>query len=116
MNSQYKIGDISRLFNLSSEMIRYYEKMGIIDPIRDEKNGYRYYSIFDIYILLECLQYQNLGMKIKEIPNFINFNYREKLQNAGLLTLSQSIGVIMGANIGIIASDWGDDTGISLNE
>ena len=75
MNSQYKIGDISRLFNLSSEMIRYYEKMGIIDPIRDEKNGYRYYSIFDIYILLECLQYQNLGMKIKEIPNFINFNY-----------------------------------------
>ena len=55
MNSQYKIGDISRLFNLSSEMIRYYEKMGIIDPIRDEKNGYRYYSIFDIYILLECL-------------------------------------------------------------
>lgn len=31
MNSQYKIGDISRLFNLSSEMIRYYEKMGIID-------------------------------------------------------------------------------------
>lgn len=37
MNSQYKIGDISRLFNLSSEMIRYYEKMGIIDPIRDEK-------------------------------------------------------------------------------
>lgn len=81
MNSQYKIGDISRLFNLSSEMIRYYEKMGIIDPIRDEKNGYRYYSIFDIYILLECLQYQNLGMKIKEIPNFINFNYREKLQN-----------------------------------
>ena len=52
MNSQYKIGDISRLFNLSSEMIRYYEKMGIIDPIRDEKNGYRYYSIFDIYILI----------------------------------------------------------------
>lgn len=28
MNSQYKIGDISRLFNLSSEMIRYYEKNG----------------------------------------------------------------------------------------
>ena len=28
MNSQYKIGDISRLFNLSSEMIRYYEKIG----------------------------------------------------------------------------------------
>ena len=53
MNSQYKIGDISRLFNLSSEMIRYYEKMGIIDPIRDEKNGYRYYSIFDIYILFQ---------------------------------------------------------------
>ena len=46
-------------------MIRYYEKMGIIDPIRDEKNGYRYYSIFDIYILLECYMYQNLGNENK---------------------------------------------------
>ncbi len=30
MNSQYKIGDISRLFNLSSEMIRYYEKWELL--------------------------------------------------------------------------------------
>ena len=66
MNSQYKIGDISRLFNLSSEMIRYYEKMGIIDPIRDEKNGYRYYSIFDIYILLECLGGEMYGRRKKK--------------------------------------------------
>lgn len=79
---EYKIGDISRLFNLSNEMIRYYEKHGIIHPYRDEKNGYRYYTIFDVYSLFESLQYQQLGVKIKAIPNFTQQNHFENLKKA----------------------------------
>ena len=34
---EYQIGDISKLFHLSNEMIRYYEKQGIIPPAQSQQ-------------------------------------------------------------------------------
>ena len=31
---KYRIGEIAELFNVSKEMIRYYERCGIIKPLR----------------------------------------------------------------------------------
>lgn len=76
----YKIGDIAELFNLSNEMIRYYEKYDIIHPKRDKKNGYRYYTIFDVYSLFECIQYQQLGIKIRDISGFVSENHYYQLK------------------------------------
>ena len=40
-------------------MIRYYEKHGVISPRRNDENNYRSYSIFDIFMLLDTLQYRS---------------------------------------------------------
>ena len=32
MSYIYKIGDVSKILNISNEMIRYYEKCGVIEP------------------------------------------------------------------------------------
>lgn len=65
--TKYLIGDLSKIFNISKEMIRYYEKQGAIEPERVNENNYRTYSIWDIYELVEMLQYREFNISIKNL-------------------------------------------------
>lgn len=97
---EYRIGDISRILNISSEMVRYYEKKGVITPKRDQNNNYRVYSTMDLFALMEAMFLQRFdinikqinGVKSKEYTNTLveHFtNYREeaitKMQYSGML-------------------------------
>ena len=44
----FNIGEVSRLFNVSADSIRYYEKIGILEPTRNQENNYRVYTLSDI--------------------------------------------------------------------
>ena len=44
MKKLYKIGEISKLYNISNDILRYYEKIGLLVPDIKKENGYRYYS------------------------------------------------------------------------
>ena len=55
---EYKIGEVSKILNISKEMIRYYEKQGILKPSRKEDNNYRTYSVMDVFLLMEIIRYQ----------------------------------------------------------
>ena len=48
---RYKIGDLARLFNLSTESIRHYERQGLIHPQKAEGSSYRYYQAWDMAVL-----------------------------------------------------------------
>ena len=50
MKKYFKIGEISRIYDIGVDSIRYYEEIGIIKPERSE-SGYRLYSIHDIWRL-----------------------------------------------------------------
>ena len=50
MKRYYKIGEIAALYSVSSDSLRYYEEIGLLTPRRDV-NGYRMYSIEDIWRL-----------------------------------------------------------------
>ena len=50
---KFKIGDVSKILQISPELIRYYEKIGIISPKRDPENGYRYYTLGDVNRLFD---------------------------------------------------------------
>ena len=54
----YKIGEVSKMFNISKEMLRYYEKKGVLHPKRIDENNYRVYDEMDIFLLFEIVQYQ----------------------------------------------------------
>lgn len=64
---KYFIGDLARLLNLSSEMIRYYEKMEMFKPDRQEGSNYRIYSSRDVLLLITAMQLQSFQFKIKDI-------------------------------------------------
>ena len=74
----YSIRDVSEILNLSREMIRYYEKYGVISPRRNDENNYRSYSIFDIFMLLDTLQYRSWGIQIKGMQDLRQEDFLQK--------------------------------------
>ena len=68
----YRIGDVSRLLGISSDLLRYYEKKGVVHPRKGEKNNYRYYESWDIDFLLDCLWFKNFDFSMEEIARLIS--------------------------------------------
>lgn len=72
MDSNYfKIGELTKLFNIGSDSIRYYEKVGIIHPLHDKGNGYRLYSLADIRVIAMTRELLSLNFSTDEIRSFI---------------------------------------------
>lgn len=86
----YKISDISNIFQISKEMIRYYEKQGAISSVRKSDNNYRMYSIWDVFNFLDFLQYKEMGISAKELVK-IKENHFSKNIKERLLTLKDNL-------------------------
>lgn len=82
MGQYYTIGDISRLYHIGPDSIRYYEKKGILQPIRGE-NGYRYYSDRSIWCLNMIVSLRSLGFSVERIRDY--FQNRTAESTAQLL-------------------------------
>ena len=63
----YKIGEVAKIVGISTDLIRYYEEKGIVNPEKNAQNGYRYYDAWDINFLIDCVWYKNFGFSIEEI-------------------------------------------------
>lgn len=68
MKERYKISEISKLYGIGTDSLRYYEELGILSPKRAE-NGYRLYGMKDIYrlnVIKDLRQFDFPMQKIKE--------------------------------------------------
>lgn len=64
----FKIGEFSRLTQVSVRMLRYYDEMGLLKPEQiDNESGYRYYSANQIPQLQKIILLRDLDFTIKEI-------------------------------------------------
>ena len=70
MENYFKIGEISKLYGIGVDSLRYYEKIGILNPIRSE-SGYRYYSIRDIWKLNTIRDLRGLGFGMAQIRDYL---------------------------------------------
>ena len=71
MKKLYKIGEISKLYNISNDILRYYEKIGLLVPDIKKEKGYRYYSEKQLWKLNNIRSLRNLGVGLKEITDFL---------------------------------------------
>lgn len=78
---KYKISEFAKTFGLSTESIRYYEKIGLIKSYRNEGNNYRYYDNWDLFDLHNYLVYKNFNFSLKECINTLNSNSSDCLCN-----------------------------------
>lgn len=60
------------LTGISRQNIRYYEKMGLLNPKRDAGNGYRKYDEEDIGRLKAILLFRKLDMPLEEIRKLLD--------------------------------------------
>lgn len=70
MKEYYKIGEISRLYGIGTDSLRYYEEIGLLKPRRDD-NGYRMYSISDIRTLNILRELRSIGFSMQEIKSHL---------------------------------------------
>ena len=68
---KYKIGDVARILGISPDLLRYYEKKGVVKPEKNENNDYRYYDTWDINSLTDCLWFKNFGFSIEQIADIV---------------------------------------------
>ncbi len=79
MKEYYKIGEISRLYGIGTDSLRYYEEIGILKPRRDD-NGYRMYGINDIQTLNVLRELRSIGFSMQEIKAHLqDFNLQKTL-------------------------------------
>lgn len=66
----FKIGEISKLFQIGVDSIRYYEKVGLLHPVRNEDNNYRLYTLDDIRTMNTIRELLDIGFSTEEILDF----------------------------------------------
>lgn len=71
MKDKFLIGELSKIFNISSDTLRHYDKIDLLKPEYDEKNDYRYYSIRNFFKLSRILFLKNLDISLTEIKKYM---------------------------------------------
>ena len=67
MASHFQIGEISRFFDVPASTLRYWEDVGVLNPLKDRENHYREYTIEDLMTISDVIFYKNLGLSLKQI-------------------------------------------------
>lgn len=81
----FKIGDFSRLVQISVRMLRYYDEMDVLHPAHiDEKSGYRYYSVEQIERVRRITVLRDLDFKVGQMKEILD-HFHEPLMKKMLL-------------------------------
>lgn len=92
----FKIGEFSKLVQVSPRMLRHYEKCGLLYPAEiDRFTGYRTYSARQIPLLINIVALRDMGFSIEEIgdilPRFDDIPYMERVLQAKMVQTQGSI-------------------------
>lgn len=71
MKQYYYIKEISDMYNIGIDSLRYYEKIGLLHPKRGD-NGYRLYTLSDIYKLNLISDLKSLDLSMKQIKVYLD--------------------------------------------
>ncbi len=67
---KFKIGEFSKLCQVSVKTLRYYEEIGLLKPLEvDQWTGYRYYDIAQLKRMTRIAYLKRLGFTLEEIIN-----------------------------------------------
>ncbi len=79
MKDKFLIGELAKLFNISTDTIRHYDKKGLLKPELNNENSYRYYDVRDFFKLSRILFFKSLDISLEEIKNYLHNKNTENL-------------------------------------
>ncbi|MGL5646829.1 MAG: MerR family transcriptional regulator [Clostridium sp.] len=72
MKNKFSTGDVSKMFDVSVDTLRYYDKIGILSPMINKENRYRMYDLKELYLLSFILGARYLEISINDIKECLN--------------------------------------------
>lgn len=67
----YRIGDHARHLGVTPDLLKYYEKQGILKA-KHSAAGFRYFPFEEAACLLQCLELKNYGLSLDEVADILN--------------------------------------------
>lgn len=64
-------GEFARMCCVSRELLVHYDKIGLLKPKKVEGNGYRYYSLRQLYLFDVIRFFIDTGMSTKEVRDYL---------------------------------------------
>jgi DNA-binding transcriptional MerR regulator len=69
----FTVGEFSALAQVSKRLLRYYDEIGLLKPIRtDQFTGHRYYSVEQLPRLNRILALKDLGLSLEQIQRLLS--------------------------------------------
>lgn len=81
MKGKFLIGELSKLFKISTDTLRYYDKIDLLKPDYEKENGYRYYGVRKFFQLSRILFFKQLDISLKDIKKYMNNKNTSNLIN-----------------------------------
>lgn len=78
-NNYFTTGELAELANVNKDTLFYYDKIGLFKPLIVKENGYRYYAIYQLDILLVILTLKEFDMSLEDIKKYIDSRSPENL-------------------------------------
>lgn len=77
----FQIGDVAKMFHLSAGSLRYYEKIGLLEPeYIDNETGYRYYSTRQFECLNTIRYLRVLDIPLPKVADFLKNRDIDKMR------------------------------------
>ncbi|WP_315906613.1 MerR family transcriptional regulator [Priestia koreensis] len=76
MENLFSIQQLAAITEMSSHTLRYYEKIGLIQHVQRDKNGYRQYSEFDLAWVQFLVRLRATGMSMIKMKEFSDLRYQ----------------------------------------
>ncbi|MGI6151810.1 MAG: MerR family transcriptional regulator [Christensenellales bacterium] len=88
---EYTVNGLAKLAGVSPRTLRYYDQIGLLKPLRVEKNGYRVYGQEQVDALQQIRFFTELGLPLKEVLRLTRSpDYdRERTLESHLLALKE---------------------------
>ena len=80
MKEYYRIGETASLMGITTQTLRFYDKIGLVKPIKiGPRTGYRYYAYEQFHFIDRIKYLQSLGMPLDDIKEVMLSKKVERL-------------------------------------
>ena len=90
-SDKFHVNEVSAFFGFTPRILKHYETTGVLEPNRDERNGYREYTAEDVIKIQTAAQLKHTSLSKHEIAEFFDgsLDVNKKLEE--LIQMRESV-------------------------